>query len=172
MVYGFCLSRGHGLSKGREHERALKELETALQINPSFALARGIHAWALLRAGRFDFAVEEAERAIRLSPKDSYLSLYEFLYGFALFAKRQFSEAIPFIRRSTLAFPEFPGHYTLLISCCGHLGYLKEAKIALQHRNSLPGPKLTVSLNRQQVGDYAHGPTMAEGLVKAGVPDC
>jgi adenylate cyclase len=78
---------------------------------------------------------------------------------------------LPYIRKAIVSFPGFPGHYALLISCCGHLGFRDEAKMLLAHRNSLAGPPLTVSLNRQQMHKFAHGPVFAEGLIKAGVPE-
>jgi adenylate cyclase len=165
MVLGFCLSTAG------QHDQALRELESALQVNPSFALGRSIYGWALTRAGRFDAAIEETSKALRLSPSDSYLSLYETLHGLALFANRHFAEALPYVRKAIVAFPEFPWHHALLISCCGHLGLLEEAKMQLTHRNSLPGPALTVSLVHHQLHKYAHGPIMTEGLSKAGVPE-
>jgi adenylate cyclase len=164
MVFGLCLS-----SEG-EHERALRELEEALRINPSFALAHSIYGWALARAGRFDDAVVQTGTALRLSPTDSFLSFYEFLHGFALLARHRFEDALPLLRKSIVAFPEFATHYALLISCCGHLGLLEEAQALLEHRNTL-GPPLTVSLNRSQLRRYATGAVIAEGLSKAGVPE-
>ena len=45
---------------------ALGELRTALHLNPSFALGHTALGWALLRAGRFDEAIEQTGRALRL----------------------------------------------------------------------------------------------------------
>lgn len=164
MMLGLCLSsEGH-------HERALRELEDALLINPSFALAHSIYGWALARAGRFDEAVVQTGTALRLSPADSFLSFYEFLHGFALLVSRRYGEALPLLRKSIVAFPEFATHYALLISCCGHMGLREEAQTLLEHRNTL-GPRLKVSLNRSQLKKYATGPIIAEGLSKAGVPE-
>ena len=53
MVFGLCLS-----SAG-QHERALGELQAALNLNPSFALGHIVFGWALLRAGHFDEALVE-----------------------------------------------------------------------------------------------------------------
>jgi adenylate cyclase len=164
MMLGLCLS-----SEG-QHQRALRELEEALRVNPSFALAHSVYGWALARAGRFDEAVVQTGTALRLSPADSFLSFYEFLHGFALLVSRQCGEALPLLRKSIVAFPEFPTHYAILISCCGHLGLREEAQTLLEHRNTL-GPPLTVSLNRSQLRKYATGPIIAEGLSKAGVPE-
>jgi adenylate cyclase len=160
---------GLHLSTGGLHDRALYELETALRINPSFALARIIYAWALARAGRPDAAVEESEKALRLSPSDSYLSLYELVHGFALLAARRFDEAVSYLRKSVVAFPDFPTPYALLISCCGHLGLIEEAQPLLAHRNSI-GPPLTVTMLRYALRKYAPMEVIAGGLEKAGVP--
>jgi adenylate cyclase len=51
MVFGLCLS-----SAG-QHERALGELQAALNLNPSFALGHIVFGWALLSAGHFDEAL-------------------------------------------------------------------------------------------------------------------
>ncbi|MGF9758271.1 adenylate/guanylate cyclase domain-containing protein [Microvirga sp. 0TCS3.31] len=165
MMLGLCLSADG------QHERALSELEAALRVNPSFALAHTIHGWALARIGRFDDAVGETQMALRLSPADTFLSFYEFVHGFTLLAARRFEDALPYVRRAIVAFPNFPSHYGLLISCYGHLGLQDQTKMLLAHRNSLPGPPLTVSLVRSQLRKYATGPIIAEGLSKAGVPE-
>jgi adenylate cyclase len=165
MVLGLCLSADG------QHERALPELEAALRINPSFALAHTIYGWALARTGRFDDAVVETKTALRLSPADTFLSFYEFFHGYALMVARRFEDALPYVRRAIVAFPNFPSHYGLLISCYGHLGLQDQTKMLLAHRNSLPGPPLTVSLVRSQLRKYATGPIIAEGLSKAGVPE-
>jgi adenylate cyclase len=165
MVLGLCLS-----TIGN-HDRALRELETALRLNPSFALGHAIYGWGLLHSGGFDTAVHETRYALRLSPRDSFLSFYEWMHGFALLGDRQFDEALPYLEKALVAFPEFPSQYTLLVSCCGHLGMIDEAMFYLTQRNKLDGPKLTVSLNRTQLRLYACGNVIAEGLAKAGVPE-
>jgi adenylate cyclase len=165
MMLGLCVSTDG------QHERALLELEAAPRVNPSFALAHTIYGWALARIGRFDDAVVETQTALRLSPADTFLSFYEFVHGFTLLAARRFEDALPYVRRAIVAFPHFPSHYTLLISCYGHLGLQDQTKMLLTHRNSLPAPPLTVSLVRSQLRKYATGPIIAEGLSKAGVPE-
>nr|WP_237050287.1 adenylate/guanylate cyclase domain-containing protein [Microvirga ossetica] len=165
MMLGLCVSTDG------QHERALLELEAALGINPSFALAHTIYGWALARIGRFDDAVVETQTALRLSPADTFLSFYEFVHGFTLLAARRFEDALPYVRRAIVAFPHFPSHYALLISCYGHLGLRDQTKMLLAHRNSLPAPPLTVSLVRSQLKKYATGAIIAEGLSKAGVPE-
>jgi tetratricopeptide (TPR) repeat protein len=88
MVFGLCLS-----SAG-QHERALGELQAALNLNPSFALGHIVFGWALLRAGHFDEALVETGWALRMSPVDSFAGFYTTVYGLALLSARQF-ECLP-----------------------------------------------------------------------------
>jgi adenylate cyclase len=161
---------GLNLSTAGLHERALAEHQTALNLNPSFALGRMAYGWALLRAGRFDEAIAETGKAIRMSPMDSFLGLYTAIHGLALLAARRFAEALPYLRESVSAGAEFAGHYNTLISCCGHLGLCEEAQEYIARRN-LIGPKIRVSVLRNNLRGFAHCDVFAEGLTKAGAPE-
>jgi adenylate cyclase len=165
MMLGLCVSADG------QHERALPELEAALRVNPSFALAHTIYGWALARAGRFDDAIVETQTALRLSPADTFLSFYESYHGFTLLVGGRFEDALPYIRRGIVAFPNVPTPFAPLISCLGHLGMLDQTEALLAHRNSFAAPPLTVSLVRTMLRKFAYGPIIAEGLIKAGVPE-
>jgi adenylate cyclase len=164
MVSGLCLSTaGH-------HDRALGELRTALELNPSFALGHTALGWALLRAGHFDEAITETGRALRLSPVDSFSGFYTSTHGLALLGAQRYAEALPFLRASVAAFPEYSGHYNTLISCCGHLGLIEEAQEFIAARDAL-GPPLRCRMVRENLGKFAHGEVFVAGLEKAGVPE-
>src|SRR5690606_7206383 len=111
-------------STAGQHERALGELRRALALNPSFTLGHMAFGWALLRAGHYDEAIAETARALQMSPVDSFSGFYTSVHGLALLAARRFQEALPFLRASVAAFPDYTGHYNSLISCCGHLGLI------------------------------------------------
>jgi TolB-like protein/Tfp pilus assembly protein PilF len=164
MVSGLCLSTAGS------HDRALGELREALALNPSFALGHMAYGWALLRAGRFEEAIVESGQALSLSPLDSFSGFYTSIHGLALLAARRIDEALPYLRSSVAAFAEYSGHYNTLISCCGHLGLLDEAKEYIAKRNSI-GPSLRLSVLRENLAGYAHRDVFLAGLAKAGVPD-
>ncbi|MGE0699454.1 MAG: tetratricopeptide repeat protein [Hyphomicrobiaceae bacterium] len=164
MVAGMCLS-----SAG-EHERALTELTTALQLNPSFALGRLCYGWALLRAGHYEEAVAETGRAVRLSPVDTFSGFYVAIHGLALLGAGRFAQAVPHLRASVAAFGQYAGHYNSLISCCGHLGLMDEAREYIARRNSI-GPPLRRSVLRANLARFAHCDVFLAGLEKAGVPE-
>ncbi|MGG5891061.1 tetratricopeptide repeat protein [Falsiroseomonas sp. HC035] len=164
MTLGLCLSTQ------RQHAQALVELRATLELNPSFALGRTAHGWALLRAGHFDEAIAETGRALRMSPMDSFAGIYTAIHGLALLGARRFEEALPPLRASVAAFAEYAGHYNTLISCCGHLGLRKEAAAFIAARNRV-GPPIRISVLRRNLEGFAHRDVFVEGLVMAGVPE-
>jgi adenylate cyclase len=78
--------------------------------------------------------------------------------------------ATHYLRASVAAFAEYPGHYNTLISCCGHLGLVDEAKEVVAVRNRI-GPPLRLSVLRENLARFAHRDVFVEGLRKAGVPE-
>ncbi len=164
------LAFGMSLSTAGEHDRALAQLETALQLNPSFALGHTFHGQALARAGRFEQGVEASAKALRMSPVDDFSGVYHVFHGLALLGARRFEEALAASRKSVSAHPDFPGHYHVMISCCGYLGLLEEAKPLIAARNRI-GPPLRWSsfLHNQELNRQAA--MSAEGLRLAGVPE-
>lgn len=59
-----------------DHRAALIELDKAIELNPSFALAHHGRGLCLLLTGRWDEAVPELEQAVRLSPHDPYAHVF------------------------------------------------------------------------------------------------
>jgi adenylate cyclase len=161
---------GIALSTIGQHERALNQFRSALEHNPSFALAHTMYGLASVRAGQFEQAVEETAKALRMSPIDDFSGVYSAFYGLALLCSRRLEEALASLRKSVSVHREMPNHYNALISCCGHLGRLSEARAAIEHRNKI-GPPLRAGtvLHNQRL--HAHAAFFSEGLRKAGVPD-
>lgn len=164
MVFGLCLSTtGY-------HDRALGELRTALELNPSFALGHTALGWALLRAGHFADAIAATGRALRLSPADGFSGFYTAIHGLALLGAQRYGEALPFLRASVAAFAEYAGHLNTLISCCGHLGLVEEAQEFIAARNGLE-PPLRANEIQRDLAKFAHCEVFVDGLRKAGVPN-
>ncbi|QYU68567.1 tetratricopeptide repeat protein [Leptolyngbya sp. 15MV] len=129
MVRGLCIS-----NQG-DHEGALTELRRAVELNPNSPIGRMALGWALLRAGQNAEAIEQTARALRMSPGDSFAGHYASVHGLALLADRRFEDALPHLRAAVAAFTEYTGHYHTLISCCGHLGLLEEARRYIEARS-------------------------------------
>ena len=161
---------GLSYSNAGQHGRALAELRAALDLNPNSSMGRTALGWALLRAGEGEEAVEETRRALKMSPLDSYAGIYSSVHGLALLGTRRFEEALPHLRAAVAAFAEYPGHYNTLISCCGHLGLLEEARAFIASRERVAAP-LQLSVVRRMLDGFAHQAIFVEGLAKAGVPE-
>ena len=164
------MALGLSLSNARQHARALAELGAALDLTPNFALGRSMYGWALLRAGRFDEAIEETGRAMRLSPADSFAGIYTSTHGLALLGARRFEEALPHLRGAVAAFGDYTGHYNTLIACCGHLGLTEEAAAFRKCVTGSPRRSAWPRRGRASPG-YAHADVFVEGLRLAGVPE-
>jgi adenylate cyclase len=155
----------------RRHEEARASLSRALDLNPSFALGRMLLGWASIRGGWNDSAIAETAHALRLSPQGSFASVYQATHGLALLAARRFEEAVPFLRASLLPRTEYHGHVVALVSCCGHLGRLEEAKRLLEDRARRLAVPIALGRASTELAGYAHHDVFIEGLRLAGVPN-
>jgi len=112
---------------GEDIEPAIKLIDRALALNPSFYGGWGISGWLRLWAGHLDVAVEHLQTAIRLSPLHPNPTQ---VYGIAVahFMEGRFSDAIAML---VTAMDELPGHagiYRYLASCYAHAGRLDNAR--------------------------------------------
>jgi adenylate cyclase len=112
---------------GEDIEPAIKLIDRALALNPSFYGGWGISGWLRLWAGHLDVAVEHLQTAIRLSPLHPNATQ---AYGIAVahFFQGRFSDAIAMF---VTALDELPGHagiYRYLASCYAHAGRLDDAR--------------------------------------------
>jgi adenylate cyclase len=115
----------------REHEDAVEELRTSLELNPNFALAHACLSLTLAYAGKGQEAVAEIERAMRLSPRDPFASMFAGVRSFALFMAGDYAAGLEWGRRSVRLSPELPGHWRALALNAATMGLAEEAKAAV-----------------------------------------
>jgi tetratricopeptide (TPR) repeat protein len=102
-------------------------VDRALTLNPSFS--RGWFLGGVLRlwAGQPDLAIEHAETALRLSPRERTGTPLS-LIGEAHFFKREFAEAASKLLQSIQENPGYPHSYRVLAACYAHMGRLDDAQ--------------------------------------------
>jgi adenylate cyclase len=163
-----CMMRG-------EHDASVAELETALELNPSYSLAHHGLGFALVLSGRLEEGAEALDRAIRLSPRDPVLWGTMCFRSIACNLLQQYEAAADWARKAVHE-PRAAGggywSYAVLASALGNLGQTAEARAAvdeaLQRKTDLSLTYLETTLPTKQPGGLE---TYLDGLRKAGLPD-
>jgi len=102
-------------------------IDRALVLTPSFSRGWFLSGVVRLWAGQHDLAIEHAQTALRLSPRERMGTPLS-LIGEAHFFKREFEEAAAKLLLSIQNHPGFPHTYRVLAACYVHMGHLAEAR--------------------------------------------
>ena len=156
----------------REHEAAVPELESAIELNPSFALAHYGLGAALVFSGRAADSFRHLEMAVRLSPHDPNMGSFMVRLADAHLLMRQHDEAVDWAKKAFRQTGTQWSRHAALISALSHLGRLDEARSALEGLLELR-PDFTQTFVRKthlfsDSGDLEH---YLDGLRKTGVAD-
>jgi adenylate cyclase len=112
---------------GEEIGAMMALVDRALMITPSFSRGWFLSGVLRLWAGQHDLAIEHAETALRLSPRERAGTPLS-LIGEAYFFKREFDEAASKLLLSIQENPGYPHSYRVLAACYVHMGRLDEAR--------------------------------------------
>jgi adenylate cyclase len=123
-----------------EHDRvaAGEAFERALALSPSSALTLFLGAVALAYAGEAERAIDWAERALRLSPRDRLAFAGYQALAISHFQCARYNEAANAANRAVLSNPSFSVSHSLLAAALAKLGRTEEAKAAAAHVLALP----------------------------------
>jgi TolB-like protein/Tfp pilus assembly protein PilF len=168
-VMGLVLCRTNRASRGME------ELERALAIDPNLAGARASVGFACIFDGRAEETEAHVLEALRLSPRDTFISRWFLHAGGAKACLGKHEDALPWLRKSIDANRNTPWAFFYLAACLAHLGRLDEAREEVKAGLAVD-PKFTLS--RFRVGTesdntvyLAQRDRLAEGMRMAGVPE-
>ena len=163
------------VAQGRTQE-AVAEGERSLALNPSYINAYVALCSANNFLGRPDRALELADKAIRLSPRDPFLRELYHQKGWAFFMKQQDDQAIEWLRRA-----EGGDVFTdlILAAALALTGQQADAHEALKRYLAVNGvtSKTIAQLRKQQLSLadnpkwLAYNERLFEGLRKAGMPE-
>ena len=149
---------------------SLEAFETALRLNPNFALAQGHYGLVLSWMGRAREGAEAARRAIRLSPHDPLSAIYYGIAAHAAFVAHDYTEAIRLARHAIRQRADFVGAHRLLVAAAGMAGEAELARTSLQElRRAQPGVSLAwITHNLPPVKGEAREHYL-EGMRRAGM---
>jgi adenylate cyclase len=140
--------------------------DRALELNPGYARGWYISAIIFVRAGRHDEALERAERAMQLSPRER-AGPYLIPVGFAHLMKRDYAAAIPVLASLVREFPNFTESYRQLAAAYaldGQLGRARATIDRLREMTSAVLPPHAATIRRAEDRElYLSGLRLAMG---------
>jgi len=165
-----ALTRGYLLSG--EHDAAIVAADTAISLNPNFALAHFGRAHALWHSGRPSEAIVSHDEALRLCPLDPLMWAYLASKAIALVMLGKFDEAVELSRRSQRQANSAIFSHLAEISALANLGLREEAHDPIR-RAQVKKPDVSIGyvaealpITDARCREIFHG-----GLRKAGLPE-
>jgi len=137
-----ALTRGYLLRA--EHDAAIKAADTAISLNPNFALAHFGRAHALWHSGRPAEAIASHDEAMRLCPLDPMMWAYLASKAIAQLMLGKFEAAIETSHASQMQPNSAVFSHLAEISALGHLGRREEARVAIE-RARLKKPDVSIA---------------------------
>lgn len=114
-----------------KHDDAIRRLRRAIEIDPNSSLAHGMLSSAYAFGGEAGIAIEQAQAAIRLSPRDFLNVIWHVNQAWAHLSADRFREAVDCGLRAVDWNPAFADAHGILASALAHLGQLEEARTSL-----------------------------------------
>jgi len=112
---------------GEDIDAAMKLVDTALSLNPSYAGGWVISGWLRLWAGHPEPAIKHFETSIRLSPRAGRLGAFLGI-GIGHFFARRFEDARVMLLRALQERPAWAPTYRFLAACYAQAGRFEEAR--------------------------------------------
>jgi len=116
--------------KKHQHDRAIAEAESALELNPNDAEALEALAEALIYSGQPAAGIDLAERAMRQNP--TLVGRPLFLMGLAEFALGQPNKTVEHLDRALRLSPNETDFAGVLAAAYGELGRIEQAEAAFE----------------------------------------
>jgi adenylate cyclase len=157
---------------GRDYETALTAFDRSFALSSSSALALGFSS--IVRAWKGDdaIAVDQANRALRLSPFDPLIQLPYVGLAYAHFAAGRFEETVAAASLATQSNPRFTVPQILHAAALGCLDRREDAKIAVQRLLELqPGITVATAILSARYTDPKKIAALANALRRAGLPE-
>lgn len=153
----------------RRTDVAVEEYQRAIEINPNFAAAHGHLGLALAFDGQCDRAIEHLEQAVRMSPHDPQLFLFNVSLAIAHYLAGRYPEAIVFGRKSVQQRASFSGGHRIYVASLAQAGQLDEAHAALEQLKKLQ-PDISIAWIEANIPYKPQAMAkLVEGLRKVGL---
>ena len=166
-----CVAGAVRAALTRDHDLALAAVDRATMINPNAAFVLGFDAVTRGICGAYPKAVENAEKAIRLSPLEPLVYQAEFALAFACLMTGRAEEAVAHALKAIEGNRSFPFPHCVLALGHARLGQFDKAGQAVRRLlGAAPGFRLG-SLRKIRFADAARLQSELDLLRRAHLPD-
>jgi adenylate cyclase len=153
----------------RDYERSASEAETALTLNPNYALALNARGFVYINTGEPARAIVSIEQAIRLDPVQQ---LYRHFLGTAYFLAGNYETAVAVFKDRIAMTPSTDLSRSFLASALGHLGRVEEARQVWRELKEInPRYSYADHFGRLPFRNPADADKFTDGLRKAGLAE-
>jgi len=155
------------------YAEAMPAFHRAIELNPNFAMAHGWLAGAFALSGQTDAALEAAQRAMRMSPRDPFNATYLFFAGVAHETAERYTDALACLHSALRERPNLFPARRHLAACHVGLGQLDEARRAISELLRLQ-PNSSIKRDAYGYGALARSGDQERyvaALRKAGLPE-
>jgi adenylate cyclase len=155
-----------------DYETATAAFDRSFALSSSSALALGFSS--IVRAWKGDdaMAVDQAERAIRLSPYDPLLYVPYIGLAYAHFAAGRFEEAATAASRASQSNPKFSMPYVLHAAALASLGRREETRVVADRlRHVEPTVTVATAIRSARFADPDKISELRDALLLAGLPE-
>lgn len=153
-----------------DHELAISEMQTAIELNPSFVHAYANLAVTLTYAGRPNEAISLYDKAVRLNPRNADLSYLRCCQSLTNLMLGEYVKAFEFATQAIQNRKTWIQGRCFLVSSLAQAGKLPEAKVELEKLLNLDA---TYSIENAKKANPFKNPAdfdrLAEGLRLAGL---
>jgi len=119
---------GHAYLLKRDYEKALYYGSRSIELNPNSAISASMLGWTLRSIGRYEDALKEFERALRLDPLNTSFTLTQM--GMTYLIMRRYDDSISACRKALEDnFGNLGAHLTLAVAYSSS-GKMEEARAA------------------------------------------
>ena len=152
----------------KDLDRAKAEIDAALALNPSLALAHNLRGTIRTFAGQPLEAIPEIEQAMRLDPAMTAQFLH--FLGLAYLMAGKYETAAALLRQRIILVPNTDFSRAILTSALGHLGEIDDARRVWGELKGInPNYSFAGHIGRQPFKRQEDIERLADGLKKAGV---
>jgi tetratricopeptide (TPR) repeat protein len=158
------------LFSGR-HDDAIRRLRRAIELDPNSNYAHGQLSAAYAFSGEAEAAIQQAQMAIRLSPRDFLNVIWHITTAWAHLSAERFQQAVDSAQQAIECNPAFADAHGVLAAACAYLGRMEDARASLDVFSSLISGSLTDQLLTRPFRRPADRERYFLGLHKAGLPE-